>query len=312
MAVEKFEDVCSGTFLMTIDGPISAGKTTLGLALMKRSPGRVKFLSETGHSDGIVDVFLEDPVKYAAVFQMLMHGCCYSRHEQAIGCLERAKKRVCVIDRSLIGNMVFAVTNHRLGNIDDGAFKMYRKQNEHFRENLRRTSDLNVYLWVQPSTCVQRNANRNASDLTSESELEAEKYDDSYFWEVEKSAFVALLSDLTVGRGRRPLILDWHDNDRHRSLENFNRVIRGYLQSDSLHSTYITLSYSQLSRENAYTHAFDYSHLDEFFSKEVIIEVMSALAYTTDYDGQRDIYIQVPRYLKSDSFSDLFTLIIND
>lgn len=319
MAVEKFEDVCSGTFLLTIDGPISAGKTTLGSMMRRRSPSRVDFLEETGHAGGMVDLFLENPQKYGAVFQMLMHGLCYGRHETAIARLERlqakAKKLVCVIDRTLIGNMVFAVTSHRLGNIDDTSYAMYLRQNEQMRKNLRRDADLNVYLWVDPDVCVRRNEKRNSSKETSESELECEKYDTSYFWEVEKSAFVALLSDLTVGRGRRPLVLDWHESDRDVALANFDQVLGGYIEAGQL-ETQVTLSYDKprMDGDMAYTHTFDYGDLrsnEEFFSREVISAVMPAFAYTSTYDGVRNVHIRIPNCLKSDGFSGLFTLKID-
>lgn len=315
MAVDKFEDLCLKPFLLTIDGPISAGKTTLGFALMQRSSGKVKFLAEDGHDDGIVDIFLKNPEKYAAVFQMLMHGLCYGRHELAITRIEQCKKQsICIIDRSLIGNMIFAVTNHRLRNIDDGSYMMYKKQSERMRKNLRRDSNLNVYLWVKPKTCIQRNLERNSLVETSTSYLECQKYDYFYFWEVEKSAFVALLSDLSSGHGtRRPLIVDWHESNFDQAIANFNRIISDYLKSGDSHTMSITLSYNEPCSLRNYTHTFDYSHLksvDDFFSPDVITSVMDTIAFTTTYSGMRIIHMRVPKCLTSTNYSDLFTLNI--
>lgn len=313
MASLKFEDVCPARFLMTIDGPISAGKTTFGKALTQRSPDHVSFYAESGHDDHIIDIFLQDTKKYAATFQMLMHGICYGHHELAVAKLESSTedRQVCVIDRSLIGNMVFAVTNYRLGNIDEGDYKMYKRQNEEFRKNIRRYADVNVYLWVKPRVCAKRNKIRNSTGGDDDT-LEAETYDDSYFWEVEKSAFAALLSDLTVGRGRRPLIVDWHDNAEE-VLRNFDRILHGYLQSGDAHATSITLSYDLPFPDVEYTHIFDYHELrsvGEFYSVSVIKEVMSALAHTTVYESARNVHIRLPECVGEESFSDLFTIRI--
>lgn len=320
MASGRFEDACDRTLLVVVDGAISSGKTTLGELLMRRSPKLVHFFCEVGHlekgGENPVDIFLRDPERNAAIFQMLMHALCYNRHEAAIAKLEsalyeREGPQVVLIDRSLPGNAVFAVTNHRLARINADEFSMYRTQCLRINPSLRREVDMCIYLWVCPLTCMKRNHQRNAK---GETELEAVTYDTTYFWDVEKSAFASLLSNLSSLKPRRQLIVNWHDEYSH-DIANFDAITAGYLSKKDEHLPLcFTLSYDHPALSaRSHTHTFDFHLLEnvgEFFSPEVITKVMDAVAYTTSYDGPRSVFIRLPKCVTATPYTDFFPLTI--
>lgn len=333
MASGRFEDAVDDRILIVIiDGPVSSGKTTWGEQLMKRSPSLVKFFHEVGHVEddadaatvgNPVDIFLSDPKRYAAPFQMLMHALCYHRYESAIAQAESLamcgeRRHVIIVDRSLVGNAVFAAANYRNGSLDDGEFAMYCKQSMHIGRFVRRHADMGIYLWVKPETCIKRNVLRNSCDDDDDAKtktLESKTYDTTYFWQVEVAAFAAMLSQLSKPVPRPHIVVNWHDEYSCASDGNMDRILCGYLaRNDGVAPLRFSLSHDMMPTTCA-DHFFDFGRLktvDEFFSKEVVGKVMDVVAHTTFYTGHKHVHLLLPRCVTSTSFSVLFPLTIVD
>ncbi len=328
------EHFCKKVVLLVIDGPISSGKTTICGAVAERSPELVKTYVEQGHDENIIDMFLRNPKKHGAEFQLLMHGCCFQRLTLAIKMRSKIKNsrrrrkakrithKMVVVDRSLEGNVTFADANHRLGNICADSLAMYKKQRSMFRATVDHKIDLFVYLWVDPQTCLKRNHARNAkADEQGEGTLEAETYDTFYYMEVEKSAFASLLSAVSQDVPKERLLINWHD--AYSEMCNFDRIVQGYTDSTSTDGNQppvrVFLSYDEtllkekVDHTSKHSYYFDYSALErveDFFSEKVVRSVMDALSYTTSYDGPRAAYICLPRCVTSTAFSEMFPLTI--
>jgi deoxyadenosine/deoxycytidine kinase len=306
--------------IISIDGPIAIGKTTLGRKLRKRIGEDAIFFPETGHKapaggENPVDVWLEHPTDLAAAFQMSMYCQCQTRmmlaERDLTICKLRKRTPLIMIDRSLVGNAVFAVTNHRIGNISDEEFRFYRA---HLRcEPIMSLSsnDVNIQLWAPVETCARRLGVRDLDDTTTEEE----NYQIDYFFELARTTFCALLSNLSREQPQHQLVINW-EAEPEANFANFCAIYNSYVQSEHQRAPVsVVLSHAVCpsAEEQHYDSIFDFSALstvDAFFSRHVIYEMMNALGLRETYTGPRRFYVQLPVCVQQDSLSSIFPLTI--
>lgn len=306
--------------IISIDGPIAIGKTTLGAVLCARIGDNAVFFPETGHKapaggENPVDVWLEHPKQLAAAFQMSMYCQCQTRmmlaeRDLTIAQLKKATPLI-MIDRSLVGNAVFAVTNHRIGNISDEEFRFYRAHLRCDPVMSLSSSEVNVQLWAPVETCAKRLGVRDVDDTTDEEE----KYQLDYFWELARTSFCALLSNLSSAEPQHQLVINW-EADIAVAADNFCAIYNAYMQSSKSRppvSVHLSYDACAVSKESRYASIFNFSEattVDEVFSRDNIYEMMNAICLRDEYTGARRFYVQLPRCVKSDSFSVIFPLTI--
>lgn len=305
------------TRIISIDGPIGVGKTTLGTRICELLGECAMFFPETGHMSPMgkkhpVTLWSENPEKLSVAFQMSMYVNCQSRMKEAalhavIAALKEETK-VIMIDRSLIGNAIFADTNRRMKRIDEIGFEFY-EVHLHTEPVLSLSStDLNVQLWAPIDVCLKRLGIRSSDDTTQE----ADNYDDSYFFEVARTAFCALLCNLSRPDPHPQLVINW-SGDREQTVDLYCDSYNYYFNhKDNLPVT-ITLSHAPIDEDMPYTHLFDYSHcqtIDAFFSRDVINTVMDTVAHRTPFRDAQRLYIRLPECVQQTSFSKIFPLTI--
>ncbi len=302
--------------IVSLDGPISVGKTTLGTLVRERLGHSGVFYPETGHKatgDGEhpVDVWLEHPKELAAPFQMNMYCQCQARSllaqkDKQIAALQ-GEGRLVLIDRSLVGNAVFADTNHRVGNITPLEFRFYRSVLACDPIMSLGTADLNVQLWAPVSTCLTRLGVRAESDTTAEQK----NYREKYFWELARTTFCALLSNIGSERPYPQLVINW-ERETTAAADAFCAILTSYHESGDAAPLSARLSHETCPEDelSSYTDVFDFSLTKNFFSRANVTEMMEAIALQDCYTGPRRFYIQLPRSVGRTTFSELFPLTI--
>lgn len=303
----------SQSVIVTFDGPISVGKTTLCHELHQRLEGASVFLPEDGHLSSCggehpVDIFIRNPKKLGGSFQMLMYCKCQARIQCAELHLVIANLRntpsIVMVDRSLIGNAVFAVTNKGIDNIDEEEYALYKSALGCKPVMSLASSRVNVQLWAPVSVCIGRLKKRHALENTSE-----DKYQVSYFWDLARAAFCALLSNLSSEEPHHQLVLNW-EAATETAVDNFCAIYNAYLADKSGEPPVsVRLSYSPcpVADEHLYTSIFNYSAVPKFYSRAVITEVMSSVALRDRYVGARKFFIQLPENIPH---TDIFPLTI--
>ena len=111
--------------IIAIEGPIGAGKTTLGqsmAAVLNQMGIPAVFLEEKYNSD-FLELFCKSPKDYAFSFQMSMLNACQHNYLQA--CHKSEQVMVVIVDRTIWGNAVFAALHVENGNITAEEFKVY-------------------------------------------------------------------------------------------------------------------------------------------------------------------------------------------
>lgn len=140
--------------IIVMEGTISAGKTTLGDKITEflNSLGiRAKFYQEFVE-ESLLHLFYSDQSKYAFAFQLFMLKCCIDNLQQA----EHEAKEdglVCIVDRSLWGNAVFAAMQKDKGNISDNEWATYLRI---LKTKAPCTADYVVYLDCNPAISFER------------------------------------------------------------------------------------------------------------------------------------------------------------
>lgn len=112
----------SATNKLILEGNIGCGKTTLAHTLALHIP-RTHLLAENVN-ESLLKLFYTDKTRYAFTLQlyMLESRCNANRlqmHEHA------PNTKLFIMDRSLLGDIVFALTNYVLGTMSDAEFHAY-------------------------------------------------------------------------------------------------------------------------------------------------------------------------------------------
>lgn len=209
--------------IIVIEGNIASGKSTLTERL-------TEFLNDIGLNTKLykepilqtyLDTFLQDQTKYAFGFQMSMlieNQCLYG---DATSFTKGGG--IAVMDRSFMGNRVFARVQHEIGNITDKEMMVY---DDVFRRISARMPDYVLYLTVKPEINVQRCQRR---DRTCESKV----YDLDYFSRLNRN-YDATIEELRTNNN--VIVFDWNKDipDAY-----YSQVLLGIL--DDLRANYLAL-----------------------------------------------------------------------
>jgi deoxyadenosine/deoxycytidine kinase len=224
---------------LSIDGNVSSGKSTL-VELIKENLETTKITvvvyPEMGHEGKTLVKYLRNVAKLSAMFQAHMLGMCVAREENAVlhstlvaalGLEEEPK--VVVVDRTITGNGVFAMTNHFFTpNLGPDEFDFYKTNWKKAMRGAGRVpfahGNLSVYLHARVGDSIRRCLKRSR-------DVEASAYDRAYFQNLECMGMLAILANLSQRHPHPQLVLDWCD-DAEDPYEKFGRIMSGYMGSD--------------------------------------------------------------------------------
>ena len=159
-----------------IDANIGAGKTTLCVSLERylRSIGLKVELSveDIDTKLKMLELFLNDNKKYAFAFQMMMLS--ERLNIYYLSAPELSNGRSHIIDRSLGGDLAFALNHHKAGNISNEEMEAYKQFLQKYHDNdYFKSPEYYVYLKVEPEKIMERIQRRNRG---SESSAYTEQY----------------------------------------------------------------------------------------------------------------------------------------
>lgn len=318
---------------VVLDGNVSAGKSTLTADLCAGNADAVP-ISESGHGGGVLDAYLKAPKELSAMFQVHMLQACVYRDQLA---MVQPGAALTVVDRSITGNAVFALTNHVLAGASASSSGILKRAEDppisvieyEFYKTLYRQAmfdpigiettqlgafqhgDISVFLHVSARNCIERCKKRGFGS-------EDASYDVGYFEGVEIASMVALLENLSKKRPHPQIILDWSDS--YGTLANFDRIMKTYLQSPIKHQQRVRLTRSRpWEIDNIYKEyraVLDFSDArceEEFFSYENVSVLFDLLCQRRDYDVARckPLCICVPANMSERPWNGTFVLTID-
>lgn len=200
--------------IVSIDGPVSAGKTTIGKSLLyslQKQGIQSFFYPESGHEHGVLDQYLGCTDSLSSMFQAYMFSYCLLRASNAV-----VQKKFLdfilaflIVDRTANGNKTFAVANtkeHFGGDITKTQFDMYTSMyNRTMKYDIApySGSDLSLWVYASPGVCIRRMHIRG-----SESEIKAYTIP-QYFWDLMTCSFLEVLQNLTSDLPHPQIIIDW-------------------------------------------------------------------------------------------------------
>lgn len=152
-----------GGKIVCIEGNIGAGKSTV-CKLMKEyleSNGIETVMYPEPFNQKMLEQFLSNQWKYAYPFQLYMltrRQVCFVQALQ-----QKKEGKCCIIDRSLLGDYVFATVQLELGNMSKDEFEIYKDVYESFHEF---KPDLTIFLEADVDVVINRivKRNRNSED----------------------------------------------------------------------------------------------------------------------------------------------------
>lgn len=179
-----------------IEGPIGVGKTSLCKSIESALSGLIpiKFYTEP-FNQTMLEQFLQDPPRYAYAFQLYMLTRRQTIFTRAI--FEAKMGYFCIIDRSLIGDYVFATLQKNLNNITNQDFDVYVQEYNKFTEY---QPDSMIYLSAPIETQLNRIEirHRNCED----------KYDIDYIKQLN-DVYLKTLQEHFDAPNKKVHIIDW-------------------------------------------------------------------------------------------------------
>jgi len=202
-------DVKVADIMISIDGSISAGKTTIGKSLvhsLMTLQREVYFYPESGHEYGVLEGYLRYPAETSCMFQSYMFSYCLLRASNAV--FQRRLGGICIVDRTANGNKGFAVANTAEffgGDITKEQFELYMiMYNRTMKYDIApySGSDINLYIYASPEVCIRRLLARN-------NQAEISSYMEEYFQRLMVCAFLEILQNLTSPTPHPQIIVNW-------------------------------------------------------------------------------------------------------
>jgi deoxyadenosine/deoxycytidine kinase len=176
-----------------LEGLIGVGKSTLGKSLeatLNDIGISATFLTEFVSND-LLEQYVSDMSKYAYTFQMIMLSKRLEIYREA---QRRAMQgEVVLVDRSLVGDYVFALLHFRYGNISEEEFQLYCTM-LYSEKPIEPTATL--FLQADVPTCISRAAKRGRKS--------EDAYDRQYF-DALSSTYEEVFTQLPTPR----VSVDW-------------------------------------------------------------------------------------------------------
>lgn len=176
--------------VLCIEGIISSGKTTLGKH-MEQFFNKIgipcKFFPEYVNPI-LLSQFIENMKHYAYSFQMIMLCKRIDIYRQV---LEFSKQGgFSIVDRSLVGDSIFATMQHHNGNISDNEFAIYKQMIQH---EIMIEPDHILYLDCSVDTSIERIQKRgNTSEIEGYSPQYLQSLLDFYKAEIQHHRHISL------------------------------------------------------------------------------------------------------------------------
>jgi len=194
--------------ILCIEGNIGVGKSTLCHTLKERieKEGVEVVLFPEPFNQRMLEQFLTDQEKYAYAFQLYMLTRRQVYFVQALHHVNAGK--CCIIDRSLMGDYVFARVQKELGNMTDKEFEIYQEVYDSFDIF---KPDVTIFLDVEIEKIIERiiKRNRNSED----------KYDIEYLKMVSKIYAEEVNKETNVNKW--DWNGDWNDDEIDKLILNF-------------------------------------------------------------------------------------------
>jgi deoxyadenosine/deoxycytidine kinase len=201
--------------VVEVEGNIASGKSTLlrhlHSVLHASKPNSCSVFGEIINND-FLGAFYSDAKKYAFAFQMYMLT---TRLHQMSEAARQAKDegKVVFLDRGAVGDSLFAILNHKLGNMDDQSMNVYKSVcTQRLPASLSESVDILLYLDTSPAECLRRVMTVRKNDAETGIPL-------SYLESVDEVHFELLLHwlgnrqseyhDMNIGPCPRAVFLRW-------------------------------------------------------------------------------------------------------
>lgn len=297
-SLTQVRNIAIDDIIISIDGSISAGKTTIGKSIVHSLMSlnrNVYFYPESGHEYGVLEGYLKSPKETSCMFQSYMFSYCLLRASNAV--LQRRLGGICIVDRTANGNKGFAVANTTEffgGDITPEQFELYMLMyNRTMKYDIApySGSDLNLYIYASPEVCIRRL-------LTRDNKSEIGSYMTEYFQRLMTCAFLEVLQNLTSETPHPQIIVNWDTEN-----PNVNRVydaIDYYLSKDYTQQRVIIHRQSC----NVVSEA-DVIITGSLTDPENVSKIMTLLS-----SGNSDLHITVPENTPSEYYS-AYTIVIN-
>ena len=167
--------------ILIIEGNIASGKTTLCLALKKIFPNCEIFLESFNNE--LFQKYLENPKEFAFKFQFDL----LKRKKEIYG-KARNSKNLCIIDRGIRGDRIFAHYHYEVGNI---SLEQYRKYLDFYDTIEELPNSETIYLKVSPEECIRRCCKRSRNG--------EENYDINFFKTISSAHDMEFSNEIVVG-----------------------------------------------------------------------------------------------------------------
>lgn len=219
-----------GRVSIYVDGNISSGKSTLCSLLEEECAAHVTTIAypEMGHEGATIEIYLRNKTQLSPMFQAHMLSMCDARETFTTlhTTLVPDAPKLVIVDRSVTGNGVFAVTNRLFtDSLGDKEMEFYTAN---YEKAMRRAKGvpfahgtLSVYLHAEVSDSIRRCLKRSR-------DIEASSYDTKYFEHLECMAMLALLANLSLDNPHPQLVLDWCD-DTEDPCAKFDAIMSSYM-----------------------------------------------------------------------------------
>lgn len=139
--------------VIVIEGLIGAGKSVLGQSVvdfLKRAGLDARYFEEYVN-EALLNQFLRDKRQYAYAFQMVMLANRIRIYREAQAYARTGG--IAVVDRSLYGDMAFAILHKRYGNISESEFDVYSDMAE---DECLVEPDYVIFLDCEVNKCLER------------------------------------------------------------------------------------------------------------------------------------------------------------
>jgi deoxyadenosine/deoxycytidine kinase len=155
--------------VIEVEGNIGSGKSTLTKAMKtvmntaSSSDNASEVFFETINNDFLA-AFYTETKRYSFAFQMYMLTTRLYQMEEATRQAKQEGKMV-MLDRGAVGDTVFAILNHTMGNMDDTEFGIYKSVcRDRLPRSISDKVDMVLYLDVDPDTCHRRVTGERKND----------------------------------------------------------------------------------------------------------------------------------------------------
>ena len=168
--------------IITLEGNISSGKTTIGKAMART--GRVSFVEEpvsiwqTKYSENLLDLFYKDKKRFAYMFQ---NAAFLTRAKTRTEILRMTDHSNVVLERSIYSDrFVFARLLHEAGDMLDVEWELYCDMWDWLNERWCDEPDKIAYVKTSVETCFERMGGRGREEETGVSLAYLRLLDDAH------------------------------------------------------------------------------------------------------------------------------------